>query len=42
MAQCRLWLDFVVRTDYLCVLIHFRIKGEVGTVKHVKALQYKL
>ena len=27
-----------MRTKHLCVLIHIRIKGEVGTVKHVLAL----
>ena len=25
-----------MRTKHLCVLIHIRPKGEVGTVKHVK------
>ena len=29
-----------MRTKHLCVLIHFRIKGEVGTVKHILVLQY--
>ena len=28
-----------MQTKYLCVLIHIRIKGEVGAVKPVKALQ---
>ena len=32
-----------MRTKHLCVLIHIRtvIKGEVGTVKHVKSLQLR-
>ena len=31
---------FVVFCDFLkCVLVHIRIKGEVGAVKLVKALQ---
>ena len=29
-----------MRTKHLCVLIHIRINGEVGTLKHVLALQY--
>ena len=31
-----------MRTKHLCVLIHIRHKGEVGTVKHVEALRYFL
>ena len=31
-----------MRTTLTRVLIHFRIKGEFGTVKYVKALQYFL
>ena len=27
-----------MQTKHLCVLIHIRIKGEVGTVKLVKAI----
>ena len=26
---------FFMRTKHLCVLIHIRIEGKVGTVKHV-------
>ena len=29
-----------MQTKHLCVLIHIIIKGEVGTVKLIKALQY--
>ena len=29
-------LGYFMRTKHLCVLIHIRIKGDVGTVKHVK------
>ena len=29
-----------MRTKFLCVLIHTRIKGEVGTVRDDLALQY--
>ena len=31
---------YLVQTKHLFVLIHFRIKGEVGTVKHFWALQF--
>ena len=31
-----------MRIKYLCVLIHIRIKGEVGTVKHVKPSSEKI
>ena len=30
-----------MRTKHLCVLIHIRIKGEIGTVKHVKPFSEK-
>ena len=29
-----------MRTKHPCVLIHIKIKGEVGAVKHVYVLQY--
>ena len=29
----------LMRTKHICVLIHIRVKGEVGTLKHVQALQ---
>ena len=28
-------LGYIMRTTHLCVLIYIRIKGEVGTIKHV-------
>ena len=28
-------ISYFMRTKHLCVLIHIRNKGEVGTVKHV-------
>ena len=31
---------YLVQTKHLFVLIHFRIKGKVGTVKHFWALQF--
>ena len=30
-----------MRTKHLCVMIHIRNKDEIGTVKHVQALQYR-
>ena len=33
---------FNMNQTYLCVLVHFRISGEVGTIKHVKAIQWIL
>ena len=32
----------VGQTKYLCALIHIWIKSEVGAMKPVKALQYKI
>ena len=31
-----------MQTKYLCVLIHIRIKGEVGAVKPVKGFQLNI